>query len=117
MPLSANPFSEYFDISSNDPSKLMIKENVKQDNCFIYNGANILGGFILSNKQRVKTLLKISFYKSSKDDKYLPRLEFRKEDNNGQLKQSKGKDVIISFKDGDEARAFWKAIHFLEGFK
>lgn len=112
-----NPFSNYFDISNNDPSNLTIKENMNHDNCFIYDGPNVLGGFILSNKQRVKTILKLSFYPSSQNNKYLPRLEFRKEDNSGQVKQAKGKDVIISFKDGDEARAFWKSIHFLEGFK
>ena len=65
----------------------------------------------------VKTLLKVSFYKSKVDDKYLPRLEFRKEDNDGELTKSRGNDVIIKFGDGDEARAFWKVIHFLQGFK
>src|SRR5690606_7398709 len=28
-----------------------------------------------------------------------------------------GNDVIIRFGDGDEARVFWKVIHFLQGFK
>lgn len=117
MPLSSNPFANLFDISSNDAGKLVIKESTNKDNCYIYEGADIVGGFILVNKPRVKTILKISFYKSSADNKYLPRLEFRKEDANGELKESKGKDVIITFKDGEDARAFWKTIHFLEGFK
>jgi len=112
-----NPFSNLFDISAQDPGKLVIKESAKKDNCYIYEGADIVGGFILVNKPRVKTIIKITFYKSSKDNKYLPRLEFRKEDANGEVKVSKGNDVIISFKDGEEARAFWKTIHFLEGFK
>lgn len=117
MKVSPNPFSNYFDISNNDPSKLIIKENTNKDNCFIYDGSNVIGGFILSNKPRVKTILKLSFHPSSQNNKYLPRLEFRKEDKNGEVKQANGKDVIISFKDGDEALAFWKSIHFLEGFK
>lgn len=114
---SNNPFSNLFDISSRDPVKLVIKESNNKDNCYIYDGSDIVGGFILVNNPKAKTILKISFYKSSKDNKYLPRLEFRKEDANGKLKESKGKDVIISIKDGEDARAFWKTIHFLEGFK
>jgi hypothetical protein len=47
----------------------------------------------------------------------LPRLEFRKTDKNGNISKSKGEDVIIRFGDGVEARAFWKVIHFLQGFK
>jgi hypothetical protein len=112
-----NPFANLFDISSKSPERLVIKESNNKNNCFIYDGADIVGGFILINKPRVKTILKISFYKSSIDGKYLPRLEFRKEDINGKIKESKGRDVIISFKDGENARAFWKTIHFLEGFK
>src|SRR5690606_31670679 len=50
------------------------------------------------------------------DNKYLPRLEFRKEDKKGELTKSRGHDVIIKFGDGDEARAFWKVIHFLQDF-
>jgi hypothetical protein len=112
-----NPFSNLFDIESQDIDKLVIKETLNKDNCFIYNGSDIIGGFILINKPNVKTILKVSFYKSKADNKYLPRLEFRKEDKKGNLTKSRGHDVIISFSDGVEARLFWKAIHFLQGFK
>ncbi len=112
-----NPFSNLFDITSHDTDKLVIKETYNKDNCFIYDGADIIGGFILINKPSVKTILKISFYKSKTDNKYLPRLEFRKENKEGNLTKSRGNDVIVPFTDGDEARAFWKAIHFLQGFK
>ncbi|MCD4792160.1 MAG: DUF4263 domain-containing protein [Bacteroidales bacterium] len=113
----SNPFQNYFDITDKDPTSLVIKESAKKDNCYIYEGADIIGGFILINKPRAKTIIKITFYKSSQDNKYLPRLEFRKEDANDNVKSAKGSDVIISIKDGDSARAFWKTIHFLEGFK
>ncbi|MCH8128178.1 DUF4263 domain-containing protein [candidate division KSB1 bacterium] len=112
-----NPFSNLFDIENQDIAELVIKETLKKDNCFIYKGSEIIGGFILINKPNVKTILKVSFYKSKVDNKYLPRLEFRKEDNKGNLTKSRGHDVIVKFSDGDEARAFWKAIHFLQGFK
>ena len=75
-----NPFSNLFDISAQDPDKLVIKESAKKDNCYIYEGADIVGGFILVNKLRVKTIIKITFYKSSKNNRYIPRLEFRKEE-------------------------------------
>lgn len=113
----SNPFSNLFDIESQDLDKLVIKETYNKDNCFIYKGSDIIGGFVLINKQNVKTILKVSFYKSKVDNKYLPRLEFRKEDKNGNLTKSRGSDVIIRFGDGDEARAFWKVIHFLHDFK
>ncbi len=112
-----NPFSNLFDIENQDIAELVIKETLRKDNCFIYKGSEIIGGFILINKPNVKTILKVSFYKSKVDNKYLPRLEFRKEDNKGNLTKSRGHDVIVKFSDGDEARAFWKAIHFLQGFK
>lgn len=45
--------------------------------------------------------MNVSFYKSKVDDKYLPRLEFRKENNDGELTKSRGNDVIIKFSDGE----------------
>lgn len=114
---SKNPFSNLFDLNSQNIEDLIIKESYNKNNCYVYLENDIYGGFILVNKPHVKTILNVSFYKSKVDDKYLPRLEFRKSDNNGNVSKSKGEDVIIRFGDGDEARAFWKVIHFLQGFK
>ncbi|MBX9785273.1 MAG: DUF4263 domain-containing protein [Chitinophagaceae bacterium] len=113
----SNPFLNFFDLELEDIDTLVIKETYHKDNCFIYHNETIIGGFILVKKKKVKTLLKVSFYKSSLDGKYLPRLEFRKENNSGGSTKSKGNDIIISFTEGDAARAFWKVIHFLQGFK
>lgn len=115
--IKGGSFSDYFDIESQNIDTLVIKETYSKDNCYVYDDNKIIGGFVLVNKPSVKTLLKVTFYKSSTDDKYLPRLEFRKEGNDGELTKSKGNDVIIKFGDGDEARAFWKVIHFLQSFK
>lgn len=112
-----NPFSNLFDINERDIDTLVIKENYSRDNCFVYDNENIIGGFILIKKKNATTILRVSFYRSKQDGKYLPRLEFRKETDNGEASKSKGNDVIIRFSDGDEARAFWKVIHFLQGFK
>jgi hypothetical protein len=100
-------FSDYFDIESQNIDALIIKETYSKDNCYIYDDNKIIGGFILINKPSVKTLLKVSFYKSKVDDKYLPRLEFRKEDNDGELTKSRGNDVIIKFGDGCKALKSW----------
>lgn len=112
-----NPFTNLFDIEFQDIESLIIKETYNKENCFIYNGDVIIGGFIIVKKETIQTILKVSFYKSKIDNKYLPRLEFRKEDSVAELTKSRGNDVIIKFSDGDEARAFWKVIHFLQGFK
>jgi len=114
---SNNPFSNLFDIETQNIESLIIKETYNKENCFIYEGDMIIGGFIIVQKKKVKTILKVSFYKSKIDKKYIPRLEFRKEDANGETTKSRGNDVIIKFSDSDEARAFWKVIHFLQGFK
>ena len=113
----SNPFSKLFDLSTQKIEDLIIKETYNKDNCYVNLDNQIYGGFIIVNKPNVKTILNVSFYKSKVDDKYLPRLEFRKIDKNGNDTKSKGNDVIIKFEDSDEARAFWKVIHFLQGFK
>lgn len=113
----SNPFTNLFDINEQDIDTLIIKENYLKDNCFVYDNEKIIGGFILIKKKNAITILKVSFYRSKQDDKYLPRIEFRKETDIGEIRKSKGNDIIIRFSDGDEARAFWKVIHFLQGFK
>lgn len=89
-----NPFSNLFDIDERDIDSLIIKENYSKNNCFIYENENIIGGFILIKKRNAKTILKVSFYRSKQDGKYLPRLEFRKETENGEPSKSKGNDVM-----------------------
>ena len=113
----SNLFSNLFDINERDIDTLIIKENYLKNNCFIYDNETIIGGFTLIKKKNAITILKVSFYRSKQDGKYLPRLEFRKETESEEPRKSRGKDIIISFSDGDEARAFWKVIHFLQGFK
>jgi hypothetical protein len=112
-----NPFSDVFDVTSNNIDELIIKENSGKDNCFIYYLNTIIGGFLIINKKNSKTLLNVTFYKSKSDNKYIPRLEFRKVDKLGNTIKSKGVDAIIRFSDGGEARNLWKVISFLQGFK
>jgi hypothetical protein len=115
--LALNPFSNLFDVTSNNIDDLLIKESSSKDNCFIYYSGNIIGGFLLIDKANIKTVLNVTFYRSKTDSKYIPRLEFRKVDKHGNTTKSKGADVIIRFSDGNEARNIWKVIGFLQGFK
>lgn len=112
------PFSELININDNDISTLLIKEAINKDNCYIYKGNTIIGGFILIiSKTNVQTIVNVSFYKSKVENKYIPRLEFRKINSKNETKKATGEDVIINFSTGDEARSFWKVIEFLQGFK
>ncbi len=115
--IASNPFSQVFDVTASNIDELIIKENSSKNNCFISHGSIIIGGFLIINKKNSKTILNVTFYKSKTDNKYIPRLEFRKVDKQGNTTQSKGADAIIRFSDGDEARNLWKVIGFLQGFK
>ena len=117
--LISNNYHEYFDIQHGDISSIYIEEIIGKNNCRIKetNGNKIYDGFVLVEKSQVKTLCKVSFYKSNTNNKYLPRLEFRKVDNSDNVKIAKGKDVIIDFNSGDNVRNFWKMVNFLNGFK
>ncbi|MDY0144313.1 MAG: hypothetical protein RBR97_20715 [Bacteroidales bacterium] len=48
-----SPFSNLFDIEKQDIDSLIIKETYNQGNCFIYNGTNIIGGFIIDSDLKV----------------------------------------------------------------
>lgn len=112
-----NPFDNYFDIAKGDITQLKISENNQKDNCYLKAKNRYYGGFILSNKPNVKTLCKVLFFKSKSQNKYLTRLEFRKENKSGQPKKPLKDDVIIKFTSNEEVANFWNMVSFLEGFK
>jgi len=113
----ANAFSTFFDLETHNIDSLIIKENTTKSNCYIYSGDIIIGGLILIKKKNTKTILNVSFYRSKETNKYLPRLEFRKIDDQGIPKKPNKDDIIIRFSTGEESRMFWKVIHFLQKFK
>jgi hypothetical protein len=114
----SNPFENLFNISKNDISKLIIKENNNKDNCYLQdNEGNFYGGFIIVESKSTKTVCKVSFYKSSESKNYLPRLEFRKINNKGEPKKPIKDDIIIKFSDNEEVKNFWILVNFLDGFK
>lgn len=114
-------FDNTFNLVSGDISKLEINENYSQDNCLIRDrtsNSTYYKSFIIDENSKTKILCDIAFHRSSVTSKYLPRLTFKKIDNNGIQKNiEEKKDVIISFQKSEQALVFWKLIGFLNNFK
>lgn len=111
-----------FDLTTRAVAEIAVFETIKQSNCYIAEKANksvIYNGFILNDKNRVRTVCEVSFYPSSISGKYVPRLLFRKENKpSGEEKSTKRQYVRIEFsssKDGYEQ--FWQMVGFLYQFK
>ena len=104
MPLVKIPeptFDNLFDLVDEDIEQLEINENYTKDKCLIKNKNNsnlYYTGFILDKNSKTKILCMVTFYRSSKTSKYLPRLTFKKIDlkNNDREIQST-KPIIIAF--------------------
>jgi hypothetical protein len=113
---------KYFNIISNDISTLSI---VKIDvfNCELRDkDGNIYKGFLLSEtpKGEVLTICDLDFQKSATDNKYQPRLIFRKTDEHFINKKlhTDATVIRIPFHSGQDGyRGFWKMISFLYKFK
>lgn len=112
----------YFDLTSGNLSTLLI-EKVDGFNCVLKDrNGNVYNGFILAQTDgdRVLTVCDLDFQKSATDDKYQPRLTFRKTSLNFEDRKLR-KDVSvvrISFNSGkDGYREFWKMVAFLHQFK
>lgn len=114
-------FDNTFNLIKDDISKIEIKENYDQNNCFIrdkISHATYYKTFILDENSKTKIVCDIVFYPSSVTSKYLPRLTFKKIDNEGFQKEIEvKKDILISFSKSDQALVFWKLICFLNSFK
>ncbi|MDT3738180.1 MAG: DUF4263 domain-containing protein [Candidatus Kapabacteria bacterium] len=108
----------YFDLITEDISKLSIYK-AGNFNCQLLDDRNITyDGFILSKSENGNnhSVCDISFIKSDTDNKYQPRLIFRKTDNEFKTRNvNKGSDeIIISFDRGKNGyREFWTMISFL----
>lgn len=119
--LPLEPKTEYknFDLVEGDLSKLTIKKSIK-DNCYITDGVNNYGGFILSKLKDTQTVCDVVFYQSSTDGRYIPRLTFSKiQPSKDRVKDATNPEKVrISFSDKSEGvYEFWKLIGFLSKFK
>lgn len=72
-------FDNIFDLVDEDIDQLEIRENYNKDKCLIKNKNNdslFYSGFILDKNSKTKILCLVTFYRSSKTSRYLPRLTF-----------------------------------------
>lgn len=117
--------SEFFDLTivTNDIDSLTIHQ-VDTFNCSLKSSSTdqVYKGFVLakSSQGNVFTICEVDFQKSATDDKYQPRLTFRKVDPqlNTQNARSDVRNIRIPFIHGNDGyRQFWKMIFFLYKFK
>lgn len=115
-------FNDYYNLIERDISRLAIQREDNFNCALIDEDGKQYTGFILarSEKGNAYTLCEIDFQKSASDNKYQPRLIFRRTDN--ELKDKKvykgNKYQRISFKTGSDGyRKFWEMIAFLFKFR
>jgi antiviral defense system Shedu protein SduA len=121
MLISPTTFDNVFNLVTDNLSRLEIKEIHSRNNCLIQDktsASTYYKAFLLDENTKTKIICEITFYQSSKTLKYLPRLAFKKVDNNGNQKSVDGnKDIIIAFSKSEQALVLWKLIGFLSSFK
>lgn len=107
-----------FDIRNSDLVDLKIEESDDRKTCYIKDENNqCCSGFILY-KNKIMITCEITFYKSSKTNKYIPRLTFKKLDKDGNEKFIESKKPInIELNDSGKAESFWKMVAFIQNFK
>jgi len=92
-------------------------------NCVIKSttSSDVYVGFLLARSKEGKavTVCDVDFQRSSQDNKYQPRLIFKRINHMGEVKKVPGESLQqrISFKDGQDGyRTFWTLVSFLYGF-
>lgn len=115
-----NP-ENYFDLTTQNIGSLLI-ERADSFDCVMKDEQRNYVGFILakSSTGSVLTVCDISFHMSGTDNKYQPRLIFRKTDEslNDKSTRSGATHIRIPFHSGEDGyREFWKMIAFLYKFK
>lgn len=113
----------YFDLTKNDVDSLKIEKSDVYNCVLKDNVGNYYDGFKLAESEKGKayTVCDIDFHMSATDNKYQPRLIFRRTDKNYKTSRVR-KDVIpkriISFKRGQDGyREFWRMVAFLYEYK
>lgn len=119
-----NPKTSYdnlFDLINRDLAEIEIKETNAKNNCLIWDLSDkhkTYNRFLIAENSRSKTICKISFYRSSKTKKYIPRLVFKRIAKNGDIQSTKSKaKVEIRFDDSIIALRLWEFIEFIFNYK
>lgn len=121
MKASTPSFTNELDLTSQDLTGVVIKENFSRDNCFIWDAKDNMiayNSFVLSKNSRSKIICEVSFHKSSETHRYIPRLRFCRLSLSGEEQDSKNPlKATIQLTNSDEAIRFWKFIGFLYSYK
>jgi len=112
----------FFNLISDDLTKLSIEKDGYFDCLIKDTSGKSYKGFLLSKSPTGKavTICEVSFHKSDTDEKYHPRLVFKRTNEKLIEKKVSGELLTqrISFQQGDDGyREFWKMISFLKGFR
>ena len=110
----------YYNLVKQDIQDLMLSETQAKNNCFIHpknNKSTIYNSFILDENSKTKIICGLSFFRNKDTNRYIPRLTFRKVNNNFEQKETSNKDIIIPFDHSNSASRFWLLINFLKKFK
>lgn len=114
-------FDNLFNLIERDLAEIEIKETHAKDKCIIWDLANsdkAYNSFLISQNTKSRTICDISFHKSSKTEKYLPRLSFKRIALNGNIQSTRSKDkVTIKFDESEDAIRFWQFVGFLYNYK
>lgn len=112
-------FNNVFNLLTDDLNLLEIRENLHKDNCFIWHKEHThlsYSSVILDENQRTKIICEFAFHRSSKTNKYIPRLSFKKVDKTLKTQETDAtKPVNIAFNNSTKPLVFWKFIDFLYG--
>lgn len=118
---------EYYDLTKGEGYESLRIERLDAFNCSLLDDQKKYKGFVLANspKGNVQTVCDINFQKSKTDDRYQPRLVFRRTRQSKEsteltdVKVKADSDTrIIPFRKGtDGYRQFWEMIGFLYRFK
>jgi hypothetical protein len=111
---------ELFNIEKDNIEEITISKTNAGNNCLIHDAKNKLDmyqGFLLKETEKTKRICCVSFYPSSKNNKFIPRLEFKILNKDNTIKTT-NKDQRIAFSTKNEGlQEFWKMILFLGSFK
>jgi hypothetical protein len=122
MPLrSATTFDNEFDLTERSLDEVIIKETNSKDKCLIWDKKDSTTAYnrmVLSKNSQSKIVCELSFYKSGKTNKYIPRPTFKRIAVNGDIRKTTSADkVTIRLADSEDAETFWNLINFLISYK
>ena len=111
--------SETFDTYEEEWNRLEIVKTNDEQSCFIRRQVvnAIIREIKLSNKPKVNIFCSLTFHKSSKTGKFIPRPTFYKKNNDDSYRETSKNKVIVEVDEGELPVKFWEMIKFLSGYK